>query len=144
MSATRFLSQFVCERQPDHGLQGHLGLKKMRLTREMGWQRKGRCKGKPRKQKKRHIPINVIYCFKSETSSLNVFLPLSDAVTLNMAELGAATVNRILYEKSCSKEELLNSRNNEEIVNYLKYSNRPREDFQVLQNLTSPKIGLKW
>ena len=69
------------------------------------------------------------------TSSLNIFLPLSDAVTLNMAELGAATVNRILYEKSCSKEELLNSRNNEEIVNYLKDSNRPREDFQVLQNL---------
>ena len=73
-------------------------------------------------------------------------LLLSDAVTLNMAELGAATVNRILHDKSCSEEEflkkLLNSRNNEEIVNHLKDSNRPREDFQVLQNITSPKIGL--
>ena len=61
-------------------------------------------------------------------------LLLSDAVTLNMAELGAATVNRILHEKSCSEEEflkkLLNSRNNKAIVNHLKDSNRPREDFQ--------------
>ena len=52
-----------------------------------------------------------------------------------MAELGAATVNRILHEKSCSEEEclreLLNSRNNEEIIDYLKDSDRPREDFQV-------------
>ena len=63
-------------------------------------------------------------------------LLLSDAVTLNMAELGAATVNRILHEKSCSEEEflkeLLNSRNNEAIVNHLKDSNRPRED-QLLE-----------
>ena len=55
-----------------------------------------------------------------------------------MAELGEATVNRILHQKSCSEgeylKELLNSRNNEEIVNHLKDSNRPREDFQVLQN----------
>ena len=59
----------------------------------------------------------------------------SDAVTLNMAELTAAAVVRI-------EKELLNSstRNNEEIINYLKDSNRPREDFQVLQNLTIQKI----
>ena len=61
-----------------------------------------------------------------------------------MAELGEAAV--ILHEKSCSEDaflkELLNSRNNEEIFNYLKDSNRPKEDFQVLQNITSPKIGL--
>jgi len=54
----------------------------------------------------------------------------SDAVTLNMAELTAAAVVRI-------EKELLNSRtrNNEEIINYLKDSDRPREDFQfaVLQ-----------
>ena len=54
-------------------------------------------------------------------------------------ELGEATVNRILHEKSCSEEEflkeLLNSRNNEDIVNHLKDSNRPREDFQVRQNV---------
>ena len=60
------------------------------------------------------------------------------AVTLKMAELGEATVNRILHEKSCSEEEflkeLLNSRNNEEIINHLEDSNRPREEFQVLQN----------
>lgn len=52
-----------------------------------------------------------------------------------MAELGEATVNRILHQKSCSEgeylKELLNSRNNEEIVNHLKDSNRPREDFQL-------------
>ena len=62
---------------------------------------------------------------------------LSDAVSLKMAELGEATVNRILHQKSCSEgeylKELLNSRNNEEIVNHLKDSNRPREDLQVLQ-----------
>merc|ERR1712038_1212169 len=50
--------------------------------------------------------------------------------TLNMAELTAAAVVRI-------EKELLNSRtrNNEEIINYLKDSDRPREDFQfaVLQ-----------
>ena len=73
------------------------------------------------------------------TSSLNIYLLiLSDAVTPNM-ELGEATVNRILHEKSCSEEEylkeLLNSRNNEEIVNHLKDSTRPREDFQVRQNI---------
>merc|ERR1712203_420746 len=50
--------------------------------------------------------------------------------TLNMAELTAAAVVRI-------EKELLNSRtrNNEEIISYLKDSNRPRDDFQfaVLQ-----------
>merc|ERR1712038_394561 len=50
--------------------------------------------------------------------------------TLNMAELTAAAVVRI-------EKELLNSRtrNNEEVISYLKDSNRPREDFQfaVLQ-----------
>ena len=60
----------------------------------------------------------------------------SDAVTLNMAELGEATVNRILYEKSVSEEEhlkeLVNSRSNEEIVNHLKNCTRARESFQVL------------
>ena len=54
-------------------------------------------------------------------------------------ELGEATVNRILHEKSCSEEEflkeLLNSRNNEDIVNHLKDSNRPREDFQVRKSV---------
>jgi len=50
----------------------------------------------------------------------------SDAVNLNMAELTAAAVVRI-------EKELLNSRtrNNEEIINYLKDSDRPREDFQL-------------
>jgi len=52
------------------------------------------------------------------------------AVNLNMAELTTAAVVRI-------EKELLNSRtrNNEEIINYLKDSDRPREDFQfaVLQ-----------
>merc|ERR1712203_569965 len=49
---------------------------------------------------------------------------------LNMAELTAAAVVRI-------EKELLNSRtrNNEEVISYLKDSNRPRDDFQfaVLQ-----------
>ena len=78
----------------------------------------------------KHIALRLVYIWY-------VNLLLSDAVTLNMAELGAATVNRILHDKSCSEEEflkkLLNSRNNEEIVNYLKDSNRPKEDLQVLQ-----------
>ena len=62
----------------------------------------------------------------------------SDAVTLNMAELTAAAVVRI-------EKELLNSRtrNNEDIINYLNDSDRPREDFQVLQNLAIQKIGHK-
>ena len=62
----------------------------------------------------------------------------SDAVNLNMAELTAAAVVRI-------EKELLNSRtrNNKEIINYLKDSDRPREDFQVLQNSTIQKIGHK-
>ena len=59
-------------------------------------------------------------------------------MNLNMAELTAAAVVRI-------EKELLNSRtrNNKEIINYLKDSDRPREDFQVLQNSTIQKIGHK-
>ena len=56
-----------------------------------------------------------------------------------MAELGEATVNRILHEKICSEgeyfKELLNSRNNEEIIDYLNCSTKSREDFQVLRNI---------
>merc|ERR1712130_249109 len=55
--------------------------------------------------------------------------------TLNMAELGEATVNRIKHEKSnCEKEEflkeLLGSRNNKAIIDHLRDSSKPNEDFQ--------------
>ena len=53
-----------------------------------------------------------------------------------MAELGEATVNRIKHEKSnCEKEEflkeLLGSRNNKAIIDHLRDSSKPNEDFQV-------------
>ena len=56
-----------------------------------------------------------------------------------MAELGEATVNRIKHEKStCEKEELLKellgSRNNKEIIDHLRDSIKPDEDFQVKDN----------
>ena len=59
--------------------------------------------------------------------------------SLSMAELGEATVNRIKHEKStCEKEELLKellgSRNNKEIINHLRDSIKPHEDFQVKAN----------
>ena len=59
--------------------------------------------------------------------------------TVSMAELGEATVNRIKHEKStCEKEELLKellgSRNNKEIIDHLRDSIKPDEDFQVKDN----------
>ena len=56
-----------------------------------------------------------------------------------MAELGEATVNRIKLEKStCENEqhlkELLGSRNNKEIIDHLRDSIKPNEDFQVTKD----------
>ena len=69
------------------------------------------------------------------------FLEQSEAIFIvSMAELGEATVNRIKHEKStCEKEEflkeLLSSRNNKEIIEYLRDSSKPNEDFQVTAKL---------
>ena len=53
-----------------------------------------------------------------------------------MAELGEATVNRILHEKTTNEEEkikkLLNSRHSKEIIDFLKNSSRPQEDYRVI------------
>ena len=53
-----------------------------------------------------------------------------------MAELGEATVNRILHEKTTTEEEkikkLLNSRHSIEIIDFLKNSSRPQEDYRVI------------
>ena len=55
---------------------------------------------------------------------------------INMAELGEATVNRILHEKTTTEEEkikkLLNSRHSIEIIDFLKNSSRPQEDYRVV------------
>ena len=55
---------------------------------------------------------------------------------INMAELGEATVNRILHEKTTTEEEkikkLLNSRHSIEIIDFLKNSSRPQEDYRVI------------
>ena len=55
---------------------------------------------------------------------------------INMAELGEATVNRILHEKTTNEEEkikkLLNSRHSKEIIDFLKNSSRPHEDYRVI------------
>ena len=54
----------------------------------------------------------------------------------NMAELGEATVSRILHEKTTNEEEkikkLLNSRHSKEIIDFLKNSSRPQEDYRVI------------
>ena len=54
----------------------------------------------------------------------------------NMAELGEATVSRILHEKTTNDEEkikkLLNSRHSKEIIDFLKNSSRPQEDYRVI------------
>ena len=67
------------------------------------------------------------------------FAVLSVLFTLSMAELGEATVNRIKLEKStCENEqhlkELLGSRNNKEIIDHLRDSIKPNEDFQVTKD----------
>ena len=55
---------------------------------------------------------------------------------INMAELGEATVSRILHEKTTNEEEkikkLLNSRHSKEIIDFLKNSSRPQEDYRVI------------
>ena len=55
---------------------------------------------------------------------------------INMVELGEATVNRILHEKTTNEEEkikkLLNSRHSKEIIDFLKNSSRPQEDYRVI------------
>ena len=54
----------------------------------------------------------------------------------NMAELGEATVSRILHEKTTNEEEkikkLLNLRHSKEIIDFLKNSSRPQEDYRVI------------